>query len=185
MSRFFTNVLIGLIFTAFCYVQLNIKHDEIQHHLSLKLVHQCMLAKHTCNKRSVTKTLERRYHSNMHNVIIFLLICSGDISLNPGPSVGEYTRNLSPRLRSLIFRTCNTQKKMIESMLHVTYLKKYDDANVPPPGLQFKKRAQISNADELNETWTKILKKASMDLNNTLIIDSHNRKTIVLGKQLR
>ena len=138
MTRFFSNFLIVLIFAALCHVQMKDASNEKSD--NLKLINRCMLSP-LITKRSSTKLLGKAVHSNIHNVVMFLLVCSGDVSPNPGPIMKDFSNKLHPRIRSLVLRTYNVQKKMIEGMLHATYLKKYAKAEVPPPGLQFRKYA--------------------------------------------
>ena len=121
---------------------------------------------------------------NTHNVIILLLLCSGDVPSNPGPVTATYfSKQLKSGKRVLLSRLISTQKKYIESMLHGRFLKQYADKNVPPPGLKFKKTAQIRHNHDLNNTWQRMLNETSMNLTETLI-KSHERNTILLAKRM-
>ena len=168
---------------AYVYGQKNPK-KVTQLKFGTNVVHESMFANFLSNKRSATRSIERLHHSNSHNIMIVLLLCSGDIQTNPGPGVKAtyFSKRLKARKRVLLSRLISVQKKYIESMLHGQFLRKYAEVNVPPPGLKFKKTAQIRHNHDLNTTWEHVLQETSLHLNQTLI-KSHNRNAVVLAKK--
>ena len=120
MSRFFSLTLFGFILTAFFSVQNNYNKNSIydtnsNSSYNNSLVHRCVLATYVSNKRSKSKTLERLHHSQAHDVVLLLLLCSGDIASNPGPATTmkatEFSKKLKRSKRVLLSRLICTQKK--------------------------------------------------------------------------
>ena len=140
----------------------------------------CVLLE-SCNRDYLRRVFYgNKSKSNSRAWTSLLLICCGDISINPGPYAVEYTNKFKPHIRSLIYKLIKTQEKYIESSLHGYFLSKYEDENVTPPGLILSKTPQITNAQEISATWNSILKETSMKLNKSLI-DIHNKNTIELA----
>ena len=184
MSRFLAPALTVLIVTSFVYAhQKKSKTNESLNNVN-KLAQECILAQYVSKKQSATKMRERIHHTDTHNLVILLLLCSGDIQLNPGPVTATYfSKKLKSGQRVILSRLISTQKKYIESMLHGRFLKQYAEENVPPPGLKFRKTAQIRYNQDLNSTWQHMLDETSMNLTETLI-KSHERNTILLAKRM-
>lgn len=184
MPRFFLITLTGLILTSFVYAHQKPSKNSTNETTQQTLVQECMLARFVLKKQSRTNTLERMHRSKGQHLVWILLLSSGDIATNPGPVTATYfSKKLKPCQRVLLSRLIKTQKKYIESMLHGRFLQKYTAENVPPPGLKFKKTAQIRNNDDLNNTWQQILDRTSLQLNHTLI-QSHERNSRFLATKL-
>ena len=117
------------------------------------LVHQCTIVNQICKKHLASRAYAKAHSTNAHNLVNLLLICCGDVSVNPGPTVSDFTSRVKPHNRPLIFKMINKQKKYIESMLHGQFLKQYQNEGVPPLGLRLQKFAHVRNNRKLNKTW--------------------------------
>ena len=146
------------------------------------MVHQHSITKIVCRRKVATHTnclnKDRR-----HKAIMLLLLCCGDVELNPGPMNTGFIDRFKPEVHSLIRNTLRIQKKFIDSTLHGYFLQQYQQENIPPPGLTLHKSPEISNRGELVEEWRSILRETSMRLNQTLI-ESHLQTVKSLGAKL-
>ena len=129
------------------------------------------------------KTSTLKHQNVQHKAICLLLLCCGDVSLNPGPTNGAFIKQFKPELQTLINKTVIIQKKFIDSMLHVVFLQKYQTENIPPPGLRLHKSPEVRNKEYICGKWQNILDETSMRLTKTLI-ETHQSNTRTLGDEL-
>ena len=179
MSQLFSRLLVLLIVLAVAsrYSCNNVTTNllKINHSVHLNTIKQSLSHK-TAQKSTTLVNVQ-------HKTICLLLLCCGDIALNPGPTNNSFIKQFKPEVQALINKTVHIQKKFIDSMLHVTFLQKYQSENIPPPGLKLHKSPEIRNKEEISGKWQEILDETSMRLTESLI-QTHQLNTSSLGDEL-
>ena len=200
MSNLCSNLVIQIVFViiVFRYVHYRPNEESKENRLenqNIKLLgFQCSVLTHVCKRRYAWKLAKAKAQQVNLHVIPLLLVCCGDVSLNPGHVFSntkkrtqsittEFTRKFKPATRSIICKIIRKQEKYIESLLHENFLKKYEGEGIYPPGLKVRKSPQISNSREVNEIWKNIFDNTSMELNKALIT-AHSKNTKVLWEEL-
>ena len=138
--------------------------------------------KSQCRSISVRPFLHINTTRNHYgSILLVLVIASGDIELNPGPT-NNFPAGISTDCTKTIRQLQKLHHKLISSELHEHFLSLYKIHNITPPGLKIRLEPQVGNSNILHK-WIDVLKESSNRLLD-LLIESHETKCVTLRKQI-